>query len=722
MSLTRDSILNDRYRIKEVLGQGGMGSVYRVIDENLGVEVAVKENLYTTAEYSRQFRLEATILASLRHPNLPRVFDHFEIEDQGQYLVMDYIEGEDLRQRMDRVGILSDEEVIVMGAAICDALEFLHTRNPVILHRDIKPGNIKINPEGEVYLVDFGLAKIVEGSQATTTGARAMTPGYSSPEQYGTARTDPRSDIYSLGATLYAALTATIPEDGLARAMEQVDLTPLRKRNPRVSRKLSNVLEKALAIHPDDRFQSVNEFKLPLLASSIATKQLLDGGDLTIPPPPNEVIEAVAKRKKPKKVKQPLIEMSGESAARVRRKRGNRIRRFIKATGFIGVILVGSLFGYLMSTGTMPDFMELSIPFPAFAATPSMTNTPLSPSVSTTDMPNADSTDAPTSSATETKLPTSTIVPTNTETTAPTEEATVTLTPSMTPVGGGGGQIAFASDRTGIPQIWLVNVDGTGLVRVTDTDEGACQPAWSPDGTQLAFISPCLENKNMYMDANIFLMNADGSGVTPLLVGKGYFDPAWSPDGGSLLYTQAFDAFRSQIFRIDLNDNSIHLMTDNQKLNMHPNWSPDGSRFVFASTVVGGQALWIQQNDPDVQPQLLTRSGTRLNSFPSWSPDGEFIIFAQKPEIGGVPILKIVGYDMLGDSASGYVETRIFNTVIVPEDEPGISQDGLWIVFKSWPDGDNHDIYIFNPSASILVQITFDPSVDFDPAFRLSWQ
>jgi len=170
MPLGRDLILNNRYRIMEVLGQGGMGSVYRVIDENLGVEVAVKENLYTTKEYTKQFRLEATILASMRHPNLPRVFDHFEVEGQGQYLVMDYIEGEDLRQRMDRVGILPDEEVIVMGAAICEALEFLHSREPAILHRDIKPGNIKINPEGEVYLVDFGLAKIVEGSQATTTG------------------------------------------------------------------------------------------------------------------------------------------------------------------------------------------------------------------------------------------------------------------------------------------------------------------------------------------------------------------------------------------------------------------------------------------------------------------------------------------------------------------------------------------------------------------------
>src|SRR5512143_2718578 len=130
MTMERGSLLNKRYRIVEILGQGGMASVYRAVDENLGVDVAVKENLFTTDEYARQFRREAVILANLRHPNLPRVTDHFAIENQGQYLVMDYIEGEDLRQRLDRLGALPDEEVIVLGAAICEALAYLHSRRP----------------------------------------------------------------------------------------------------------------------------------------------------------------------------------------------------------------------------------------------------------------------------------------------------------------------------------------------------------------------------------------------------------------------------------------------------------------------------------------------------------------------------------------------------------------------------------------------------------------
>ena len=164
------------------------------------------------------------------------------------------------------MGCSPKKRSILIGAAICDALTYLDSRNPPIVHRDIKPGNVKITPQGQIFLVDFGLAKIVQGDQATTTGARAMTPGYSPPEQYGTARTDHRSDIFSLGATLYAALTGAIPEDALARAMEQINLTPIRKRNPKISRRLAAVIEKSLEVRPDDRYQSAEEFKQALLS------------------------------------------------------------------------------------------------------------------------------------------------------------------------------------------------------------------------------------------------------------------------------------------------------------------------------------------------------------------------------------------------------------------------------------------------------------------------
>ena len=265
MSLNQGDLLRDRYRIIEVLGHGGMGSIFRAVDEHLGVEVAVKENLFTIDDYARQFRREATILANLRHPNLPRVSDHFDIEDQGQYLIMDYIEGEDLQERLERLGPLDEEEVVFIGASICDALAYMHSREPVVLHRDIKPANVRITPGGEVYLVDFGLAKVIHGDQTTTTGARAMTMGFSPPEQYGAARTDARTDIYSLGATLYTGLTGLTPEDSLAQTMDQEELTPVRERNPKISKRVADAVEKALQVHPNNRFQLAVEFKNELL-------------------------------------------------------------------------------------------------------------------------------------------------------------------------------------------------------------------------------------------------------------------------------------------------------------------------------------------------------------------------------------------------------------------------------------------------------------------------
>ncbi|MEL7644213.1 MAG: serine/threonine-protein kinase, partial [bacterium] len=175
-------ILNSRYRIVKLLGQGGFGAVYKAWDLNLSHSCAVKENLDTSLEAQRQFTREATVLANLSHPNLPRVTDHFIIHDQGQYLVMDFIEGEDLQTMLEKDGTIPQERVITWMGQVMDALEYLHGRTPPVLHRDIKPANIKITPDGKAVLVDFGLVKLFDSHVKTTVGARAITPGYSPPE------------------------------------------------------------------------------------------------------------------------------------------------------------------------------------------------------------------------------------------------------------------------------------------------------------------------------------------------------------------------------------------------------------------------------------------------------------------------------------------------------------------------------------------------------------
>ena len=200
MPLQTGQVLEQRYRIEALLGQGGMGAVYRAIDLKFNTPVALKENLTVTPDSQRQFTREAGLLHQLRHPNLPRVTDHFTIAGQGQYLVMDYVEGEDLKGLLRRQGPLPEPRALNWICQVLDALEYLHSRQ--VIHRDVKPANVKITPQGQVFLVDFGLAKVYDPGQETTIGARGATPGYAPPEQYGQGRTDARSDVYSAGATL----------------------------------------------------------------------------------------------------------------------------------------------------------------------------------------------------------------------------------------------------------------------------------------------------------------------------------------------------------------------------------------------------------------------------------------------------------------------------------------------------------------------------------------
>ena len=227
MPLSPSQMLNSRYKINAILGQGGMGAVYDGWYNNLGIRVAIKENLLFTDASRRQFEREARMLANLRHSNLPSVIDHFYISGQGQYLVMSFIEGEDLAQRLKRLGPLPEADVLRWADDVLTALAYLHKRD--IIHRDIKPNNIKITPDGEAVLVDFGLAKEImdESGALTTTGARGLTPGFAPPEQYGTGRTDARSDLYAFGATLYTLLIGQAPPDALSRMGKQDKYVPL---------------------------------------------------------------------------------------------------------------------------------------------------------------------------------------------------------------------------------------------------------------------------------------------------------------------------------------------------------------------------------------------------------------------------------------------------------------------------------------------------------------
>ncbi len=647
-----------------------MGAVYKARDTNLNVEVAVKENLFTTEEYARQFYKEATILASLRHPNLPRVTDHFVINNQGQYLVMDFIQGRDLRQRLETSGPVDEAEALPWFMETCDALAYLHSRKPYpILHRDIKPGNIKIQPDNRAVLVDFGLAKVADESGTTTTGAKAMTPGFSPPEQYGTGRTDARTDIYALGATMYACLTAEVPEDSLERAMGRDELTPLRRRNPQVTPALARAIERALAVRPEERYQSVAEFASALSSASRASQPTVVSDYPNID----------------RSFREPITAGFGDLPTRLPWEE-KKPRRW-------PVVAVPLLVVTAIAAGTMLSRQSGN-------SGGASTNTPSAVE------PTADAT-----RAVAVVEPSPTIVLPS-ATPLPTVNPELTLTPAPTPIGGGVGQIAFASDRSGTPQIYLINIDGTGLKPLTNLSDGACQPSWSPDGQSLVFTSPCPSSQETYPGAGLWMLELDSLQLQPLITAPGGdYDPSWSPEGDRIAFASE-RLGRPQVYVIELEGNLVHNVSDNTFREIQPSWSSQGTALLFVSYRNGSPQVWLMSDDGENE-QRFARGDTE-DSHPAWSPDGSLVVFQRR--VSGVPRLVAAQFEDRGVPDFRVCQQSPFTSH--PMVEPDFSPDGRWLVVETWPDGVDHNIAIMTTSCSSVTQLSVDPALDFDPAWR----
>lgn len=256
--------LQGRYQIVKKLGSGGYGSVYLAEDLRLrGRQVAVKELSDPSDSAQQLFKQEAQVLAALDHPGLVRVSDFFG-EGRSYYLVMDYIAGRDLldlvidaeKQRRH----FPIDKAIDWMIQVCDAVGYLHQQQPPIIHRDIKPNNVRLTQKDRAVLVDFGIAKI-DPKAKTQVMAKAVSQGFSPPEQYGLGggTTDTRSDVYALGATLYCVLTLTPPSDSFERLMRGAALTPPSQLNPKVNSVLEKVVLQAMSVNVAQRFSDAGE-------------------------------------------------------------------------------------------------------------------------------------------------------------------------------------------------------------------------------------------------------------------------------------------------------------------------------------------------------------------------------------------------------------------------------------------------------------------------------
>ncbi|HVF88348.1 MAG TPA: ankyrin repeat domain-containing protein [Pyrinomonadaceae bacterium] len=285
--LLPDTILQNRYRIVRQHGRGGMGAVYEAFDGRLNRTVALKETLVETEELRRAFEREAHLLANLRHPALPNVSDHFS-ESDGLFLVMEFIPGDDLGEMLEQKGQpFAAEQVLRWADELLDALEYLHTHEPPVLHRDIKPQNLKLTRQGRIILLDFGLAKGAVGQMSTVTSSKSIlgyTPSYSALEQIQGTGTDERSDLYSLGATLYHLLTGVKPPDALTRATAVVNgqtdpLRPVHQVNSAISPNVSAALMRAMALNLDNRPRTASEMRADLHSTAPRAGATVAGDD-----------------------------------------------------------------------------------------------------------------------------------------------------------------------------------------------------------------------------------------------------------------------------------------------------------------------------------------------------------------------------------------------------------------------------------------------------------
>ncbi|HEY4383744.1 MAG TPA: serine/threonine-protein kinase, partial [Ktedonobacteraceae bacterium] len=258
------ALLHGRYRLLHQLGSGGYGAVYKAVDVLAG-EYPVALKIISLRGLKPQdvidatdtFHRELNILSELRHRSLPCLYEHFT-DKEHWYLVMEFIEGETLENLLlTQSSSLSLLEVCHIGMQLCSVLEYLHTREPAVIFRDLKPANVMITPFKQVYLIDFGTARLFKPGRSRDTIALG-SPGYASPEQYGTAQTTPRSDIYSLGATLHQLLT------GIDPAHDPFNFAPLISVNPSLPVELSVLLSRMLSLYPEERPASMNEVKAAL--------------------------------------------------------------------------------------------------------------------------------------------------------------------------------------------------------------------------------------------------------------------------------------------------------------------------------------------------------------------------------------------------------------------------------------------------------------------------
>lgn len=705
MAFSPDEILKERYKIISKLGTGGMGAVYLAHDKKLMIDVAVKVNFNPSPEAVDQFLQEARLLASLRHANLPRVTDYFVMGSE-QFLVMDFIPGDDLGRLLKVQGVQPLQDVLNWADQLCSALDYLHHQNPPVIHRDIKPANIKITPQGETFLVDFGIAKVSGTQQQTAAGACGYTPGYAPPEQYGHGHSSHATDQYALAATLYALLAKTKPADSLERLMGKAALLSLRQMNPEVPQNVEDALLKALSLNPSDRFESV-----------VAFKQALNDPDFRISDDTRNLLTSTVTRKTAAATR-----LAANIAPTVVEGRKPPRKKIVWVLPLVLVMLLLGVIATALFLFVLPG-----APFAISRVQPTQ------PTTSATSTQAGELQPAPATATPQqaTDTPALTLTPTlNMITTAVVIDLSPTPTPEPDWLGGADGVIVFSSDRADgrTLQLWTMQVGRdsnggiitTALTQLTFGEGDKTQPAWSPDGSRIAFVAP----GNTETGLDVWVMDADGSNAQNVTNHRGdEDDPVWHPDGEWLVYTYHSRVDEdgrdiTQLYRINA-DGQNRKRISLEFIESQATFSPDGDYLVYVVSASYHHYLYVRSAYDGYETirgfdprSILGNLGDVAD--PEFSPDGLQLVYTRLE--GKARRVIVITFTHMTASGARNIEDYSVSSVNA-DYAPVWSPDMRWLAFVSTRD-DDEEIYLTTTAGRPEVNLTQRDGVDRDPDWK----
>ena len=667
-----------QYEIRMLLGKGGMSTVYLgyqpTMDRTVAIKVLPREFLHNDA-FLQRFQQEIRTLAKVEHLHILPIYDAGE--DQGiPFIVSRYLSGGTLG---DLIGerLPDNDTVVRILKQIAGALDHAHERG--IVHRDIKPSNVLLDSAGNVYLADFGVARLIEVA-SDITGSRVMgTPSYIAPEMVKKdGQVTPSVDIYALGILAYEMLTGDPPyhdEEPTRTLMRHVmDPVPsVRDVDPNISEVVDQTIQRALAKDAKDRYPSASAFA-SAFADAVSGVMLFPPPIAAEPPSPPPITPDPPSPR-------PIIPdvYTPPPSEPVRRPRRRTQMGWVTPLVVLVVVaaaLIGGV-GLLAYTLTDGDPASLLAVF-----TPGATWTP---------------------------QPTVTLTPGSSGGIEATSVVENTPRPAILPAPNGGARLAFASNRLGNFDLYLLDIDGSNLRQLTDQEGPDFDPAWSPDGVEIVYSS----RASLRDDAEIWVMKADGSDKRQITENDADdIDPSWSPGGEWI----AFSSNRTgthEIYLMRTDGSGVQQVTDTELDAQTPRWSPDGTRIgyhvgVFNQTATSDLYV-IDSNGENIT--RLTENNT-IDQWIAWSPNGGQIAFSsgrdREPGQRAIYLL-----DDRGRTATQLTEGQIH------DDDPAWSPDGSRIAFDSnRANRSVYDLYVIEIASGLVQRLTEGAGDNVAPAWQ----